>query len=174
MGTAESLGTAASRELLEETGVDAGYLEQLYTFGEPERDPRERVISVAYFALIPSDALELKAASDAEGVGWFNIDQSPELAFDHRRILETALERLKAKLDYSTIAFQLMPDEFTMAELRQLYEIVTREAIDKRNFSKRILALDVIEPTGEERRDGAYRPAKLYRIIDRNRVDMIK
>ena len=174
VGIDESLATAASRELLEETGVDAGYLEQLYTFGNPRRDPRERVISVAYFALIPSDALELKAASDAEGVGWFSIDQIPELAFDHQDILDTALQRLKAKLDYSTIAFQLMPETFTMAELRHLYETVTREAIDKRNFSKRILALDVIEPTGEERREGAHRPAKLYRIIDRSRVDMIK
>ena len=174
VGIAESLGAAASRELLEETGVDAGYLEQLYTFGDPGRDPRERVISVSYFALIPSDALELKAASDAEGVAWFDVDHVPDLAFDHQEILDKALERLKAKLDYSTIAFQLMPEEFTMAELRHLYEIVTREAIDKRNFSKRILALDVIESTGELRRDGAHRPAKLYRIIDRSRIEMIK
>ncbi len=170
----EALEHAAARELEEETGVDAGYLEQLYTFGRPDRDPRERVISVTYFALIPSDKLEIRAASDAEGVGWFPVATLPELAFDHAEILDTALERLKAKLDYSTIAFQLMPDTFTMPELRHVYEVITREAIDKRNFSKKILGLGVIEPTGEEKREGAHRPAKLYRVIDRSKVDVIK
>ncbi len=170
----ESLVDAAKRELLEETGVAAAYLEQLYTFGEPKRDPRERVISVAYYALMPSDALEIKAASDADGVGWFGVDDLPALAFDHADILDMALARLAAKLDYSTIAFQLMPAEFTMPELRHLYELITRDTIDARNFAKRILALDVIEPTGKDRRDGAHRPAKLYRVKDRSRVEVIK
>ncbi len=170
----ESLVDAAKRELREETGVTAAYLEQLYTFGAPKRDPRERVISVAYYALMPSDALEIKAASDAEGVGWFGIDELPELAFDHSDIMDMALTRLSAKLDYSTIAFQLMPDEFTMPELRHLYELITREEIDARNFSKRILALDAIEPTGKERREGAHRPAKLFRVKDRSKVEVIK
>ncbi len=170
----EALEHAAARELKEETGVDAGYLEQLYTFGRPDRDPRERVISVTYFALIPSDKLDIKAASDAEGVGWFPVASLPELAFDHAEILDTAFERLKAKLDYSTIAFQLMPATFTMPELRHVYEVITREEIDKRNFSKKILGLGVIEPTGEEKREGAHRPAKLYRVIDRSKVDVIK
>ncbi|MEL7185178.1 MAG: NUDIX domain-containing protein [Pseudomonadota bacterium] len=174
VGMEESLPEAARRELREETGVDAAYLEQLYTFGEPNRDPRERVISVAYYALMPSDALEIKAASDAEGVGWFAIDDLPALAFDHPEILEMALQRLAAKLDYSTIAFQLMPEEFTMPELRHLYDLITREKLDARNFAKRILALNVIEPTGHDRRDGAHRPAKLYRVIDRSKVEVIK
>ena len=174
VGIDEGLEDAAARELREETGVKAAYLEQLFTFGEPKRDPRERVISVAYFALMPSDAIEIKAASDAEGVGWFGIDDVPELAFDHATILDSALQRLSAKLDYSTIAFQLMPETFTMAELRHLYELLSQDPIDKRNFSKRILALKVIEPTGEERRDGPHRPAKLYRVIDRGRVEVIK
>ena len=170
----ESLVEAAKRELKEETGVAAAYLEQLYTFGEPNRDPRERVISVAYYALMPSDALEIKAASDAEGVGWFSFDELPQLAFDHSDILTMALTRLAAKFEYSTVAFQLMPEEFTMPELRHLYELISREEIDARNFSKRILALDVIEPTGKERREGAHRPAKLYRVKDRSRVEVIK
>ncbi len=170
----ESLVDAAKRELREETGVAAAYLEQLYTFGAPKRDPRERVIIVVYYALTPSDALEIKAASDAEGVGWFGIDELPELAFDHSDIMDMALTRLSAKLDYSTIAFQLMPDEFTMPELRHLYELITREEIDARNFSKRILALDAIEPTGKERREGAHRPAKLFRVKDRSKVEVIK
>ena len=170
----ESLKRAAWRELKEETGVNAVYLEQLYTFGHPERDPRERVISVAYFALIPSDKLELRAASDAEGVGWFAIDEVPALAFDHAKILKKALARLAAKLEYSTIAFQLMPETFTLSELQHVYEVISRVPIDKRNFRKRILALNVIEPTGEEKRGGAHRPAKLYRVIDINKVDFIK
>ncbi|MEM6513689.1 MAG: NUDIX domain-containing protein [Pseudomonadota bacterium] len=170
----ESLIDAAKRELREETGVTAAYLEQLYSFGAPDRDPRERVISVAYYALMPSDALEIKASSDAEGVGWFSIDELPTLAFDHSDILEMALTRLSAKLDYSTIAFQLMPEEFTMPELRQLYELIGREEIDARNFSKRMLALDVIEATGNDRRVGAHRPAKLFRVKDRSKVEVIK
>ncbi len=174
VGIDESLIDAAKRELREETGVAAAYLEQLYTFGEPKRDPRERVISVAYYALMPSDALEIKAASDAEGVGWFSVDDLPQLAFDHAEILAMSLERLAAKLDYSTIAFQLMPEEFTMPELQHLYELITRQLIDSRNFSKRILALDVIEATGKSRREGAHRPAKLFRVIDRSKVDFIK
>ena len=170
----ESLVNAASRELLEETGVEAAYLEQLYTFGEPGRDPRERVISVAYFALMPSDALQIRAASDAEGVGWFSVDDLPKLAFDHAAILDMAIARLAAKLDYSTIAFQLMPEEFTIPELRHIYERVGRQELDARNFSKRILALDVIEPTGNTRREGAHRPAQLYRVKDRSAVRIIK
>ena len=165
---------AAERELVEETGVSGFYLEQLATFGAPDRDPRGHVVTVAYFALIPSDNLELTASTDAEGVAWFSVDKLPDLAFDHDEILELALDRLVAKLDYSTIAFQLMPASFTLTELQHVYELIERNAIDKRNFRKRILALGAIEPTGEEKREGPHRPAKLYRVIDRSKVDVIK
>ena len=170
----ESLKHAAWRELKEETGVNAAYLEQLYTFGHPKRDPRERVISVAYFALLPSDRLEIRAASDARNVAWFDVREVPQLAFDHNKILTKARQRLAAKLEYSTIALQLMPDTFTLPELQHVYERIRGGPIDKRNFRKRIRALKVVEPTGGERRTGARRPAKLYRLIDRNRVDVIK
>jgi ADP-ribose pyrophosphatase YjhB (NUDIX family) len=170
----ESLEAGARRELREETGVAGVYLEQLFTFGRPDRDPRERVITVAYYALVPSDRLELRAASDAEGVGWFGLRELPRLAFDHAEILAQAHARLVAKLDYSTIAFQFMPASFTLSELQQVYELVLGEPIDKRNFRKKILALGCIEPTGEERREGAHRPAQLYRVIDRDRVEVIK
>jgi len=170
----EGLEAAAERELVEETGVSGFYLEQLATFGAPDRDPRGHVITVAYFALIPSDNLELTASTDAEGVAWFGIDKLPDLAFDHDEILELALDRLVAKLEYSTIAFQLMPASFTLTELQHVYELIERNAIDKRNFRKRILALGAIEPTGEEKREGPHRPAKLYRVIDRSKVDVIK
>lgn len=174
VGLDESLEAAARRELDEETGVSGVYLEQLYTFGEPERDPRERVITVAYYALIPSDRIEIRAASDAEAVGWFAMDELPKLAFDHDEILTMAHERLVAKLDYSTLAFQFMPQEFTLTELQQVYEIILQQEMDKRNFRKWILALEQIEETGGERREGAHRPAKLYRVRQPGKVAIIK
>ena len=170
----ESLDAAARRELEEETGVAGVYLEQLYSFGKPDRDPRERVITVAYYALIPSDQIVIQAASDAEGVSWFGMEELPDLAFDHTEILATAHERLVAKLDYSTIAFQFMPQAFSLSELQSVYEVISRAPVDKRNFRKHILALNLIEATGKEKREGRHRPAKLYRVIDRNRVDVIK
>ncbi len=170
----EGLEEGARRELEEETGVTGVYLEQLYTFGQPDRDPRERVITVAYYALVPSNELEPKAGSDAEGVSWFGMKELPNLAFDHKRILKMAHERLIAKLDYSTIGFQLMPTQFTLSELQHVYEVILREQIDKRNFRKRILSLNLIKETGKERKAGAHRPAKLYRVKNPNRIDFIK
>lgn len=170
----EDLHQCAERELAEETGVSGVYLEQLYTFGDPKRDPRERVITIAYYALIPSDKIELRAATDAEAVDWFAMDELPKLAFDHGDILETAKQRLVAKLDYSTIAFQFMPKEFTLTELQEVYEIILEEEVDKRNFRKWVLALESIEETGNERREGRHRPAKLYRLKDPYTVEIIK
>jgi len=170
----ESLEEGARRELEEETGVKKVFLEQLYTFGQPDRDPRERVITVAYYALVPSDELEIRAASDAESVRWFRIKKLPDLAFDHKRILKMAYERLTAKLDYSTIAFQFMPKDFTLSELQHVYEVILREPIDKRNFRKRTLSLNLIKETGKERKAGAHRPAKLYRVKNPDRIHFIK
>lgn len=170
----ESLEEGARRELEEETGVKGVYLEQLYTFGTPDRDPRERVITVAYYALVPTDRMAIRAASDAEGISWFGMDELPELAFDHDRILDMAYRRLRDKLDYSTIAFQFMPKEFTLSELQQVYEQILRESLDKRNFRKRILGLGVVTETGAEKKSGAHRPAKLYRLVHPDRVYVIK
>jgi len=170
----ESLEEGARRELEEETGLAGVFLEQLYTFGQPGRDPRERVITVAYYALIPSDQVSLCAATDAEAVGWFSMDELPGLAFDHQNIVDMAHERLAAKLDYSTLAFQFMASEFTLSDLQQVYEIILQESIDKRNFRKWVLAMERIEETGEVKRDGPHRPAKLYRLIEPGKVDIIK
>ena len=159
----EDLEAAARRELQEETGVCGGYLEQLYTYGAPDRDPRERVISVAYYALLPFEQLQPRAASDAEDVGWFALDALPALAFDHPLILEMARQRLAARLDDATFALQLMPERFTLSELQRACELLGGAAVDKRNFRKRMLTLDVIEATEDLRRDGAHRPAQLYR-----------
>lgn len=170
----ESLEEGARRELAEETGVSGVYLEQLYTFGQPDRDPRERVITVAYYALIPTDTIEIRAATDAEGVSWFGMNEVPALAFDHQEILRMAHQRLVGKLDYSTIAFQFMPKDFTLSELQHVYELILGEELDKRNFRKRILSLGLVEETGKEKKAGAHRPAKLYRSVHPDRVDFIK
>lgn len=174
VGIDESLEDGARRELQEETGVSGVWLEQLYSFGAPDRDPRERVITVAYYALIPSDRLEIRAATDAEAVDWFAMEELPELAFDHPKIVAMAHERLAAKLDYSTIAFQFMPARFTLSELQRVYEIILGQEIDKRNFRKWVLALEQIEETGERRREGAHRPAMLYRVREPGEVKIIK
>ena len=170
----EDIDDCARRELREETGVSDVYLEQLYTFGHPKRDPRGRVVTVAYYALIPSERVQLQAATDAAAVDWFAMDELPRLAFDHDAILAMAHERLVAKLDYSTIAFQFMPERFTLSELQVVYEIIRQEPMDKRNFRKWVLALGLIEDTGEERREGTMRPARLYRTKHRDTVAFIK
>lgn len=170
----EDLEMSARRELEEETGVSGVYLEQLYTFGRPDRDPRERVITVAYYALIPSNQMRLQAATDAEAVGWFAFEEPPPLAFDHDEIVAMAHQRLVAKLDYSTIAFQFLPREFTLSELQNVYEIIRREPVDKRNFRKQVLALGKLMETKKMKRDGAHRPARLYRVKSPGTVDIIK
>ncbi len=167
----EDLDQCARRELQEETGLKDIYLEQLYTFANPSRDPRERVISVAYFALLPSDPLEIRAASDATDVTWQEVSSIPALGFDHNIIINSALERLVAKLDYSTIAFQLLPDLFTLTEVQKVYEIILGHDIDKRNFRKQILALDNVEKTKQQRREGAHRPAFLYTLKKRDSIE---
>jgi 8-oxo-dGTP diphosphatase len=160
----ESLEAAAKRELQEETGVQDVYLEQLYTFGDPERDPRTRVITVVYFALLDSERLQVRAASDATDVGWFSVYDLPPLAFDHQMIVEYALNRLRNKLDYTTIAFNLLPEQFTLRELQRVHEIILHKKLDKRNFRKKILSTNILEDTGEKKMEGTHRPARLYRF----------
>ena len=163
VGMRESLRRAAWRELKEETGVSAAFLEQLGAFGHPDRDPRERVITVAYYALVPFDRLKIHAASDARDARLFSITDLPELAFDHPKILRRARERLKTKLDDAVVALQLVPEAFTLSELQRVHEVILDAAIDKRNFRKRLLKLGLVEPAGAERRTGPHRPARLYR-----------
>ena len=170
----ESIDTCARRELAEETGVTDVYLEQLYTFGAVERDPRGRVVTVAYFALVPEGNVDVRAASDAKAAGWHPLGGLPGLAFDHADIVALAHERLIAKLGYSTIAFQLMPPEFTLSQLQNVYEIIRGAPLDKRNFRKSVMALNVLEETGERRAEGAHRPAKLYRVAEPGTVKIVR
>jgi len=162
----ESLEETARRELGEETGVGDIYLEQLFTFGDPDRDPRSRVVTVAYFAIIASDLTVLRASTDASDAQWFRVAELPALAFDHERIVEYAIERLRNKLEYTTVGFQLLPREFTLTELQTTYEIILDKQLDKRNFRKKMLSLGVVQETGEVKRVGVHRPARLYRFSE--------
>ncbi|HEV8586577.1 MAG TPA: NUDIX domain-containing protein [Methylomirabilota bacterium] len=159
----ESLEAAARRELAEETGVRDVYLEQLYTFGDPGRDPRGRVITVAYFALIASDDVPLQAGTDAAEARWFPVASRPALAFDHGKILDVALERLRNKLEYTTVGFQLLSAKFTLTELQAVYEAILDRRLDKRNFRRKIDLLGIVTPLREHRRTGR-KPARLYRF----------
>src|SRR6266542_1137711 len=161
----ESLDQAARRELEEETGVHDIYLEQLYTFGAPRRDPRTRVISVAYIALVSADTQTLRASDESTEVRWFPVRRLPGvLAFDHDHILATALERLRSKLEYTTLAFQLLPEVFSILELKHIYEQILGEGeLDKGNFYRKIKDAGILEDTGM-RREGRGRPTMLYRF----------
>ncbi|HTM19935.1 MAG TPA: NUDIX domain-containing protein [Kofleriaceae bacterium] len=165
----ENLEEAARRELLEETGVTRVYLEQLYTFGDADRDPRDRIITVAYYALTKRIEHQVDAATDAGGAAWFPVDDLPPLAFDHKRIVAAALDRLRGKVRWAPIGFELLPPRFTLSELQQLYEVILGQALDKRNFRKKIHSMGLLEETDEMRRfRGRGRPARLYRF-DRKR-----
>jgi len=158
----ESLERAAARELKEEVGVTNVYLEQLYTFGEPKRDPRGRVISVSYFALVDAERQRIVAASDAAEAQWHSVFDAPKLAFDHARILDTAVWRLRNKIEWTTVGYELLPKKFTLSELQRVYEIILQRPVDKRNFRKKILAQGQILELNETRSDVAHRPARLY------------
>ena len=169
----ESLDDAARRQLQEETDVHDVYLEQLYTFGAPRRDPRGRVISVAYFALAAAEVNAHASESDME-VGWHSVAELPELAFDHSEIVRYALQRLRYKLEYASLGFELLPNEFTLTELQTAYEIVLGEKLDKRNFRRRILEAGILTETAHYREsEGQGRPARLY-LYKENAVTEVK
>jgi 8-oxo-dGTP diphosphatase len=155
----ELLDDAARRELLTFTGLRDAYLEQLFTFGDPSRDPNSHVVSVAYMALTP-DPKRISAADMTRG-RWFEHSRLPPLAYDHGLMADYAIRRLRAKLEYTNIAFTLLPDEFTFAELEQLYSLILEREIDRRNFRRRIMAAKILRQSPNQRR-GPHRPARLY------------
>ena len=158
----ESVEECARRELVEETGLGDVFLEQLYTFGAVDRDPRGHVVSVAYYALTNIREHRLNASTDAAGAAWFSAAELPKLAFDHDVIVATALARLRGKVRYRPIGFELLAKKFTLSELQYLYETLLGEALDKRNFRKKILSLGILKDTGTMERNGPGRPARLY------------
>lgn len=170
----ETLAAAAARELLEETGIADVYLEQLYTFGDPARDPRGWVVSVAYYALVSPDKHTIHAATDARQARWFPIASLPRLAFDHAEILRTALERIRGKLTYAPIGFELLPRKFTIKQLQRLYEIVLGRALDNRNFRKKIFGLDILQELDEMQKGVPHRAARLYKFDERKYQRLVK
>jgi 8-oxo-dGTP diphosphatase len=164
--TGETLDAAAARILEEQTGVSQVYLEQLYTFGRVDRDPLGRVVSVAYFSLVPP-GLELRAGPKYAGVGWRSLRRLGRLAYDHNEIAAYARKRLRFKVQYTNAIWSLLPPRFTLAELQKAYQAVLGRELDKRNFRRKILSLGLIEAVGEKSRTGAHRPAMLYRFLSR-------
>jgi 8-oxo-dGTP diphosphatase len=159
----ESLHDAVRRELAEETGVELAWMEQLQTFGAPDRDPRGRVISVAYLALVSPEGLALAAGTDADRAAWFDEDDLPDLAFDHADIVAVARRRLAAKARYQPVGFELLPERFTLAQLQALYEELLGRPLDKRNFRKKVARLGLLQAL-DEHTSGPGRPARLHRF----------
>jgi len=155
----EKIENAAYRVLNEKTLLEQSYIEVLYTFGEPKRDPRERVISVVYMAILPAHLI----LNDREQ--WYCVDKLPNLAFDHNAIIALARERLPSKLQYSSIAFRFLPDKFTLTDAQNIYEYILGEKLEKRNFRKQLLARKILKSTGEMSKGGAHRPAQLYTLL---------
>jgi 8-oxo-dGTP diphosphatase len=163
----ETLDEAATRELREESGLADIFLEQLYTFGDVRRDPRERVVTVAYYALVNLAGHHVRAGTDAKSAAWFPVGELPELAFDHRRIVDAALARLRGKVRYQPIGFELLSEQFTLRQLQHLYEIVLGRPLDKRNFRKKVLSMGILKDTNEIETDVAHRAARLFRFDKR-------
>lgn len=157
----EALDSAALRELQEETGTKDVYLEQLYTFGDPKRDPRGRVVTVAYYALVPAGKSPLLAGTDAAKASWFAVAELPALAFDHSKIIDYAVNRLRNKLEYTSVGFELLPKKFTLTRLQLLHEAILGRALDKRNFRRKILSTGILTPSQEMEITGR-KPAQLY------------
>lgn len=158
----EPIYSAVLRELKEETGVEGVYLEQLYTFGEPKRDPRGRVITVAYYALAPRELMKIKAADDAKNAKLFSMTELPKLAFDHKKILNYALFRIRNKIQYTNVIWSLLPRNFTLTEIQKVYELIWNKHLDKRNFRKKLLSLGLLKSKRQMHQGGRQRPAKLY------------
>jgi len=165
----ETVDEAAKRELCEETGLKRIYLEQLYTFGEVDRDPRQRVVTVAYYALVNICDHRMKAATDARNAAWFSVSQPPTLAFDHKKILKAARKRLQGKVRYQPIGFELLPEKFTLTQLQKLYETILelKQPLDKRNFRRKVLSMGLLDETDEVQQDVSHRAARLYRFDEK-------
>lgn len=170
IGELETTEEAARRILKTQTGVEDVYLEQLATFDGPKRDPFGRVISVAYLALVPSEHVVLKTTDRYEDVAWRPVDELPELAYDHSRMASDAIRRLRAKLEYTNVAWSLLPEVFSLTELQNIYEAILDRPLDKRNFRKKMLSLRLLAASGKKRKGSAHRPAELYRFRDKRSV----
>jgi 8-oxo-dGTP diphosphatase len=166
IGDRESVEDAAARELEEKTSLREVFLEQLYTFSRPDRDPDGRCVSVAHLALVPPTA-SLRTNDKYDGIGWFAADRPPPLAFDHKEVLAYAIKRLRSKLAYTNVAYSLLPKLFSLGDLQRLYEAILDDKLDPRNFQRRVLALGMLEDSGQTSEGQRHRPARLYRFKSR-------
>jgi len=163
----ETIEEAARRELREEAGIERAVLEQFHVFSALDRDPRERVISVAHVALVKLSEHAVRAATDAREAAWFGVDDLPSLAFDHGAIVEMAIGRLRARVTQTPMGIELLPKKFTLTQLQRLYEKVLDREIDKRNFRKKVLATGLLMETDEVEQDVAHRAARLFRFDEK-------
>jgi 8-oxo-dGTP diphosphatase len=164
----EDLLAAAARELEEETGIRGAYLEQVEAVGTPGRDPRGHVVTVLWVGLVPGDRHALLASGDAARAEWFDVSEDgglPSLAFDHAKLLGKALDHLRQRVGETALCFELLPQEFTLSELQTLMEAILGRPLDRRNFRRRLHELGFLEATEGTRREGAHRPAQLYRFV---------
>ena len=166
IGEDESVEAAAKRELVEKTSLSEVFLEQLYTFSRPDRDPEGRCISVAHMALVPAD-VSLRTTEKYDGIAWFPANKPPPLAFDHAEMLRYAIDRLRGKLAYTNVAYSLLPKAFSLGDLQRLYEAILDDKLDPRNFTRRVLQLGMLVDTGKVREGERHRPARLYRFKHR-------
>jgi len=170
----ENLGTAANRVLNELTGLSDVYLEQVASFGAPKRHPAGRAFTVAYYSLIGTSSHPVSPNGWAKNAQYFDIDKLPQLAFDHAEVLHSCLQRLRERVRMRPIGFELLPDEFSLSELQNLYESILGETLDKRNFRKKILSMDIVEDTGDLQSNVNHRPAKLYRFDEERYEALVK
>lgn len=168
----EDLDAAAAREVYEECGIKNLFLEQLFTFGDPNRDPRTRVITVAYYALAPSEDIKKVQVDEVKEAKYFPIEDLPKMAFDHKKIIEVGFERLKNKIGYSSIVFGLLPKEFSLSDVQGIYETIYGKSIDKRNFRKWMISTGLLVSTGKKKSGLAHRPALLYKFAKREVVNV--
>lgn len=168
----ETLEESAHRHLFDKTNIENAYIEQLYTFGDPNRDPNGWVVSVAYMALVTENLSDIKTSDRYKSLAWKAIDDLPDLAYDHKQIVEMAYKRLQNKLSYTNIVYTLLPDEFTLSELQTVYEIILDKELDKRNFRKKLNALNILEELPKKRSEGAHRPAQLFKFKDESPVEI--
>lgn len=167
----ESVDDSAQRVLREKTGIKKAYIEQLFTFGKLDRDPFGRVVSIAYLGLIPEINVEIKTSTEHGEIKWFDVTYLPKLAYDHLEVIQTALKRLRSKFEYTNIIFQLLPKEFTMKEMQTAYELIREEKIDKRNFQKKVFALNLVRKLDKKTLGLAHRPATIFVAQDEGVVE---
>ena len=168
----ETAEQGALRELQEETGLTGAYIEQFHTYTDPNRDPRERVITIAYYALVRIQ--EVKGGDDAAKAQWFALDEVPRLAFDHDRILRDAMRQIRERIHFEPIGFELLPEKFTMKELQSLYEAILDIKFDRRNFAKKMLHFELLTDLDETANPSAKREAKLFSFNKQNYDELKK